>query len=286
MDYDRLLEKIDDQPELKKAIGDIANSYGATNLVCKNWKEILYKTDIYKRYKASKIKLAKPKTKAHNIQVRSIVGYENQFHIVVAGYWSLGRKDENDAAKTDEAAAKIKRRKIGEPDSLVCRHCPPLTEIGKVLKFDPNSETKLFDNCKLFINTCSVNACSNCFNQFRNSDSSFKAANNWCTKWTQVFDGSTCTGRFKVQIVEAFASSNFIGIVRLQINQVFDFGEGYKICGNLSNMILFKDQNLEKYNEELLPQPPPPPPPPTLPPYPKEDDEGEEEKIVTCVPDK
>ncbi|KAF8796706.1 hypothetical protein HNY73_001052 [Argiope bruennichi] len=235
MNDQALIEKISTNPVLQNAISRMVERTKALNLVQTNWREILKNDELFKKFEDGNIKFSKGHhAKAEAIFVRNIIGMQNNFNIIVAGYWSFGIPDENSLEDKSKGV------------TMVCRLCSPLNEIGHVMM--ENKQQKLHDNCKFFIETCDPVFCLSCKNGMKKLRSYF--SNNWCIFKTKMFNGESIKNHFRPVIENTFGNGIFCGILHLTISSRYTFGDdSLKIGGICREMILFKESALDSVED-------------------------------------
>ncbi|GBN22017.1 hypothetical protein AVEN_56601-1 [Araneus ventricosus] len=170
------------------------------------------------------------RSKGEIIYVKNIIGMQNYFNVIVAGYWSFEKPDE------------CLLEDVTKNTTLVCRLSTPLIEIGKVMM--ENQQQKLQDNCKFFIETCNPALCVAC--KRHTTQSPDVIPNNWCILKTKLYNGEKIEHYYRKYMEGIFNNMIFSGILHLTISSRYTFGDNsLKIGGICRDMILFKESAIE-----------------------------------------
>ncbi|GBN98210.1 hypothetical protein AVEN_149170-1, partial [Araneus ventricosus] len=231
MDDSVLIEKITSNSVLQNAISDMASRTRALNLVRLDWKDELQSNELYRNYMQGKIRYSKGHyAKGEKIYVKNVIGMQNYFNIIVAGYWSFDIPNSSFNLLDDKTKS----------TTIVCRLCTPLLEIGKVMV---DNQHKLHDNCKFFVETCIPSFCASCYRFM--VQSSNMIPNDWCVLKTKLYNGEQIRPYYRKYMEDNFNTMIFSGILHLTISSRYTFGDdSLKIGGTCREMILFKDSSL------------------------------------------
>lgn len=245
MNYDKLLEGIVNCSPLMNAVHDIVKRTGAMNLVTLNWREVLEESPVFKNHLKKEVKYSKTK-ECNNVFVKNIYNMDNQFNIVVPGFWILD-------TSTSQPTSLVKTKTTVISDSLKCCKSEPLEYIGAAMALSKTEN--LADNCRFYIKSCDPAGCKVCGDSKKKTKKSHK--NTWCVKFTKIYDGEKIKHTFRSTIVRTFRQGQFMGILHVTIRRYLMYGDNnFKIGGDCNDMILFNDlfsDNIENLDIEYPP---------------------------------
>lgn len=209
--YMNFVNKILNNPVLMQYKSEMLEP-GVTDLVRKDWTQILLNSPVYQIHKAQQVGFSVGNlNKEKPFTTKTIIGTENYLELLVVGLFRLDVRDNFTC--------------------LVVVSCKATSVIGQAI-----CPKGFQDNCRFFFARCG-SLCKAC--RKRN----IGPENIWCVRQTKVFDGDTvhCAQR---PYVEAMFEGEFVAMARLTIRSKVVFGGSSKICGICKDIIFMKENSL------------------------------------------
>lgn len=224
MDYLSLINSIQSNDTLSRAVQELVTRNACLNLVTVDWEDALESSEVYKKHVGGKVEYAVGKVVANDKAYNRRIKEQNAcYSAIVAGEWALDRDKDS-----------------GEY-SIVSRFSNPESPLYQIMvSMRENERSSVHDGGRFFVRECNPHLCSDC----RMVYSSLKIApprKNWCVKSIRIFDGKQisiwCTTRFQ----EALVNMTFMGVLKLVVQSRTTYGNNcYKIGGIIHEMILFQ----------------------------------------------
>lgn len=224
MDYPSLINCIQSNATLSKAVLELVSRTQFLNLVTLNWKDALEGSEVYQKHVSGKVEYTQGRAVANEKAYNRRIKDQNEWYsVIVAGEWALDR-DEN-----------------SDDYSIVSRFANAHSPLHQITVSMRESErSSVHDGGRFFVRECNPHLCSDC----RMVYSNLKMApprKNWCVKSIRIFDGKQisiwCTKRFQ----EVLVNMTFMGVLKMVVQSRTTFGNNYyKIGGTIHEMILFQ----------------------------------------------